>query len=208
MNIEINNTGDNSHVILGKEALSEAKIKTDKNCTKEELINELESNRKIISRLFRKRTTHWILVSTILLITVSVYSFLELTTEDEKETFRKYYKLYSERKSINHGIEAFINRDYTEAAKNLTDTIVIDARIYKAISLIEEEEYRMAGTILNKIDTQEAEWLWALCLLRIEHHFEAKHSFEKIYEGKGLFSQQAKEILQEHYYAYSSYKNK
>ena len=208
MNIEVNNTGNNSRIVLGKDAMEKVRQKNDEEKSKEDLIAELQTTRNRNYKLWKVRTWPVLAAAVIVLFVVAGLIYNDYRTETPDETFSHYYKIYSQSKASDSGLDAYMEKDYKTAANHLQDEYVIDGRYLKAIALIEEKEYRNAAAILRNVDTQEGTWLRALCLLRSEQHIEAKSLLEKIYHEKGLFSQEAREILNNHYYGYRAYNQK
>ena len=131
----------------------------------------------------------------------------DMQTVTHKETFNTYYSLFDERKTIDSGIKAYLAKDYKQAANALVkDSIFIDTRMMRAIANIEQGEYLTAIEQLKEINNHKAEWLQALCLIRIEDDTKARQLLEKIMNNSGRFSMQAEEILKAHYYGYNTRK--
>ncbi len=190
------------------------RVKTDDDFSKDELLSEyrklkseiyeVTKSKNIHAQNFDKFKTRSRLISSTLGICVLLFTLSTLhqyfNKPNPQKTFKEYFKAYTNDRTINEGIQAFVKGDYKKAILTLpNDSTVIRTNWLKIYSYIEEEDFKSAAELLSNYSTEEEKWLYALCLLASENLHLAYKTFDEIYSEKGVYSPLSRKILEKHY---------
>lgn len=147
-----------------------------------DLINDIRRKRFVLSVLKRKLANQFYIIL-LLLILLSGTMFT-------------YYSLNFERRIFKNYLHSFTDKIYTE--KN-TSNLIEDTELIIAFSYIKEGKYDNAAMVLANSETEDSQWLRALCYIRLKNVMAAKASLNRIAFNKGVYSTSAKNILKKYY---------
>jgi hypothetical protein len=147
---------------------------------KNDLIKDISQKRVLLFKLNKKIKNSIFLISFLCLLFIGYISINNLLIP-EKKVFNQYIEDYSIR------LDKLNNSGTKDAIEN-TEILI-------ALSFIQEGDYKSASLLLSNMEGEEAEWLRALCYIRLKNNLAAKASLRKIVESKGKYSLSAKEIL-------------
>jgi hypothetical protein len=182
-------------MLLKKE--KEYSSKSDYDRCFEDLVYDVKQKRKLNYLLLKlnKRLRMAINLSSVaivFLIGMSIYS--DSIHYEEKNTFDYYYSNFKQRYLSNYNSERAITIDIINKT-----SFDIDSSFISILNIIEDKNFTEAISMLSKNDSDESEWLRALCLLRINEKPSAKILLKTIVAENTLFSLDAMDILDNHY---------
>lgn len=158
--------------------------KSDYDRDKADLIHEIQRKRALTEILGKKIEFYFVL--TCFLSLLLAYSFVN------------HYFIHAEKRTTKRYIEQFSMR--LENINNASsDFLVENAEIVIALSFINDGEFEKASLLLSGLKNEDADWLMALCYIRLKKDFAAKAALRKIIGSKGYYSVSAQEVLNKYY---------
>ncbi len=191
--------------VIPKENFSQEKLIKENRELEQENFSLIRQKLSLVQKFdsFRTRLRIVSISSTLGFLTLGMMYFIKYyNTPNPQKTFKEYFALYQEESSSDRdrGIKAYAEKDFKKAILNLpSDTIMLDAKWFKIESLLEEKEYNLAISLLQDYKTDEARWLYALCLLGSEQNYLAQKTLDSIYQEEGRYSSLARAVLEKHY---------
>jgi hypothetical protein len=180
--------------------------KTDYDRPLFDLANDVRQKRKLIEMLFRKNKILKLSLLTYFSLSIIFFGGKVLNSKDspkdkpEVKTFNCYYSNFIERYVSAYGLGISNATDFHNAVSLINDyNIIIESKMLLAIASIDKNDYNKAIYILSEMDTQESEWLLALCLFRIDEKEKAGVIFRAVVEKGNLFAFEAEEIVNKYY---------
>ena len=151
---------------------------------KDDLVNDLARKRLLINQL-NKRFEISILAGVLILLVFGSYIVFQNANRPQNRVFNTYMSELGVR--LNN------------ISNKSDDELIREAEIVIALSMINEGDFNDAALFLSGIKSENAEWLKALCFIRIENNIAAKTALQKILKSKGKYSKNAKELLNNYY---------
>lgn len=160
----------------------------------------------------------WYTVAASIMLILGIASFIRNQSFSSEELYRNYYQTYdagtvfrsansTEDILINQAMEAFNEKDYSEALNLYTKVLAEDetnpvGNFYAGMALQEEQRFEEAINSYQKVVThadnlfvEQAEWYIGLCYLQREERDKAVRQFRKIVAAKGYYGNMAEELL-------------
>ncbi len=159
-------------------------VESDYSRDKTDLIHDIQRKRALLKILGKKIRIYFFLAG--LMGLIMAYNFIGS------------YFVHTEKRAARHYIEQFNMR-----LENMNNTdpgfLMENAEIVITLSFIKDGEFEKAALLLSGLKGEDAEWLLALCYIRLEEDDAAKATLQKIIGSKGHYSVSANNVLNKYY---------
>lgn len=178
--------------------------KSDLNRRFEDLVIDVKQKRKLNTILIRanKRLKIAVNLCLVAILLISGIFAVNIYLNSDIKTFNYHYKNFKGRYISSYGLVLTDPGDFRELSNIVEENnIVVESNMLMAMVAIEKHDYNKAIIILSQINNDEAKWLKALCLLRLDEKVKARKIFEGLIEKNSLFSLESQDILEKNYHS-------
>jgi hypothetical protein len=177
-------------------------LRPDSERSFEDLVYDVKQKRKLNKKLLKaNRRLKNLFIVGLSIVVISITSFLvSFNSSSIKRTYDFHFVDFKHRYISSYGLVLTTPTDFRDFSEIVEDNnIILESSMLSALVAMEKKKYDKAIAILDRMDSDQAKWLKALCLLRLKRKLQLKAELDEIISDNSLFTLQAKEIIKQYY---------